>query len=225
VRASNEDSITVAGWLSGGDMFQVRRSRHELSEPLLFAVADGLGGHCGGEVASCHAAKRLAEPGWTGAADIAARLAAINAELYEIMRAQPSLLGMGTTVAGLALTPTRAIWFNIGDSRIYCERGGSIAQLSIDDVLPGPRSGIVTQSLGGADVFAPVAPHIGEQELTLPCRWLLCSDGLTDMLSDAEIERMMTGGDENAAASMFLAAMQAGGADNISIVLVSYSSD
>jgi len=225
VRASNEDSITVAGWLSGGDMSQVRRSRHELCEPLLLAVADGLGGHCGGEVASRHAVKQLAEPGWTGAADIAARLAAINAELYAIMRDKPSLLGMGTTVAGLALTPTRAIWFNIGDSRVYCECGESLAQLSIDDVPPGPRSGIVTQSLGGSDVFAPVAPHIGEQELTVPCRWLLCSDGLTDMLSDAEIERMMAGGDEHATASMFVAAMQAGGADNVSIVLVSCSPD
>lgn len=224
MRASNEDSITVAGWLSRGDMFQVRGSRHELSEPLLFAVADGLGGHCGGEVASSHAVKRLAEPGWTGAADIAARLASVNAELYVMMREKTSLLGMGTTVAGLALTPSRAIWFNIGDSRVYCERGKSLAQLSMDDVPPGPRSGIVMQSLGGSNVFTPVAPHIGEQELILPCRWLLCSDGLTDMLTDAEIERMMAGSDESAAASMFVAAMQAGGADNISIVLVSAKS-
>src|SRR5260370_41701584 len=60
VRANNEDSITVAGWVSDVEMSAPRRSRHELAEPLLFAVADGMGGHAGGEVASRYAAKRLA---------------------------------------------------------------------------------------------------------------------------------------------------------------------
>src|SRR6266849_4604651 len=84
VRGNNEDSITVAGWVSDVEMSAPRRSRHDLAEPLLFAVADGVGGHAGGEVASRYAIKRLAvERLSEGAPDIAARLAVINAELYQ----------------------------------------------------------------------------------------------------------------------------------------------
>jgi serine/threonine protein phosphatase PrpC len=220
VRAGNEDSITVAGWVSDVEMSAPRRSRHALSESPLFAIADGMGGHAGGEIASRYAVKRLAEQACEGAADIAIRLAAINAELYQTMRADRSLLGMGTTVAGLLLSATRAIWFNVGDSRVYRQRGARLEQLSIDDVPPGPRSGLITQTLGGSRAFLPIAPHIGEHELVLPSRWLVCSDGLTDMLGDAELERAMAASDEDALRAMFAAAMQAGGADNISIMLV-----
>jgi serine/threonine protein phosphatase PrpC len=78
---------------------------------------------------------------------------AVNAELYQTMKAVPSLLGMGTTVAGLLLSATRALWFNVGDSRIYRLHRGRLDQLSIDDVPPGPRSGLITQTLGGAPIF------------------------------------------------------------------------
>jgi PPM family protein phosphatase len=220
VRASNEDSITVAGWVSDVEMSAPRRSRHELIAPLLFAVADGMGGHAGGEVASRYTVKRLAQQACEGAADLAKLLAAINAELYQTMRADPALLGMGTTVAGLWLSATRACWFNVGDSRIYRQRRGRLEQLSTDDIPPGPRSGLITQTLGGSRGFLPIAPHMGEHKLVLPSRWLICSDGLTDMLGDAEIERTMAASDEDALRALFAAAMQAGGADNISIMLV-----
>jgi PPM family protein phosphatase len=224
VRASNEDSITVAGWISDVEMSAPRRSRHELIEPLLLAVADGMGGHAAGEVASRYTVKRLAQQTCEEAADIANLLAAINAELYQTMRADPSLLGMGTTVAGLLLGARRVLWFNVGDSRIYRQRRGRLEQLSIDDVPPGRRSGLITQTLGGSRAFLPVAPHMGEHELALPSRWLICSDGLTDMIGDAEIERAMAASDEDALRALFAAAMQAGGADNISIVVVTAAS-
>jgi PPM family protein phosphatase len=225
-RADNEDSITVAGWVSDVAMSGPRRSRHELTEPLLVAVADGMGGHAAGEVASRYAIKRLAaEALMGGEADVAAALAAINAELYQSMAAAPSFLGMGTTVAGLLLAASRALWFNLGDSRLYCCRGGRLAQLSIDDVPPGARSGALTQSLGGWYSFVPVGPHIGGEDLMVPSRWLICSDGLTDMLSGADIERAMELGDEEALRALFTQAMAAGGEDNISIIVVSVSVD
>ena len=239
-RADNEDSITVGGWVSDVAMSGPRRSRHELTAPFLVAVADGMGGHAAGEVASRYAIKRLAAEGFAGGdRDVAATLAAINVELYDTMAAAPAFRGMGTTAAGLLLTPSQAIWFNLGDSRVYgylggrvehavigadrIERhvGGRLEQLSVDDVPPGPRSGIITQCLGGAPTFTRISPHIGARDLTIPSRWLVCSDGLTDMLDDEVIDRVMEAGDEEAVRHLFTLAMEAGGDDNVSIIVVS----
>ncbi|HZN31581.1 MAG TPA: protein phosphatase 2C domain-containing protein, partial [Xanthobacteraceae bacterium] len=131
LREHNEDSITVAGWVSDVAMSGLRRSRHELAAPLLCAVADGMGGHAAGEIASRYAIKRLAAEPFAAAeaSVVAAALAVINAELYQTMRSDRSLAGMGTTVAGLLLAAGRALWFNIGDSRIYRHRDGSLRQL------------------------------------------------------------------------------------------------
>jgi PPM family protein phosphatase len=223
-RADNEDSITVAGWVSDVALTGPRRSRHVLTEPLLVAVADGMGGHAAGEVASRYAIKRLAAESFSsGEGDVAAVLAGINAELYETMAVAPSFRGMGTTAVGLVLTARRALWFNLGDSRLYRARGERLEQLSIDDVPPGARSGALTQSLGGSPVFVSIAPHIGAEDLAVPSRWLLCSDGLTDMLGVEEIEQAMAAGDEDAVRQLFTQAMQAGGGDNISIIVVSVS--
>jgi serine/threonine protein phosphatase PrpC len=221
-RESNEDSITVGGWVSDVAMTGPRRSRHDLTEPFLVAVADGMGGHAAGEVASRYAIKRLAaEPFAGGEGDVTATLASINAELYQTMAAEPSWRGMGTTVVGLVLAPARAIWFNLGDSRLYLYRGGRLEQLSTDDVPRGARSGAITQSLGGGSGFTPITPHIGAEDLPEPSRWLLCSDGLTDMLDDDAIERALATDDEQAVRDLFTAAMHAGGADNISIIVAS----
>ena len=223
VRDSNEDSITVAGWVSDVAMSGLRRSRHELTEPVLCAVADGMGGHAAGEIASRYAIKRLAAEPFAGseASAVAGILAAINAELYQTMAADRSLRGMGTTVAGLLLSAARVLWFNVGDSRVYRYRDGSLQQLSTDHVPPGARSSIITQSLGGALAFTAIEPDIGADDLAVPSRWLVCSDGLTDMLSDADIARCLEDDDEEAARKLFEAAMVAGGADNISLILAS----
>jgi serine/threonine protein phosphatase PrpC len=220
-RANNEDSITVGGWVSDVAMSGPRRSRHELTAPFLVAVADGMGGHAAGEVASRYAIKRLAAESLAGERDVAATLIAINAELYQTMAAEPEFRGMGTTAVGLLLTPSEAIWFNLGDSRIYRQRYGQLEQLSTDDVPPGERSGIITQCLGGAPSFTRISPHIGAEPLTIPSRWLLCSDGLTDMLPEEIIASMMEGNDEEAVRDLFTLAMEAGGDDNISIIVVS----
>jgi serine/threonine protein phosphatase PrpC len=220
-RANNEDSITVGGWVSDVAMSGPRRSRHELTAPFLVAVADGMGGHAAGEVASRYAIKRLAAESLAGERDVAATLIAINAELYQTMAAEPEFRGMGTTAVGLLLTPSEAIWFNLGDSRIYRQRYGQLEQLSTDDVPPGERSGIITQCLGGGLTFTRISPHIGAEDLTIPSRWLLCSDGLTDMLPEEIIASMMEGDDEEAVRDLFTLAMEAGGDDNISIIVVS----
>jgi serine/threonine protein phosphatase PrpC len=225
VRARNEDTIVVGDWVSEPDMAQPRQFRHALPAPLVCAVADGLGGHRGGEVASREAARRLAGPDrrLTDAASVVAALHEIDAALYRAMQADANLRGMGTTVVGLALAP-RLTWFNVGDSRLYRAGSGSggLAQLSIDDVPPGPRSGLITQTLGGVwPPQEPIAPHVGEEVFAAPARYLLCSDGLTDMLDDAAIADCLTLPDADAVAQLFERAMRAGGMDNISIVLMS----
>jgi serine/threonine protein phosphatase PrpC len=221
VRATNQDAVAVGGWVADIAMSKPRCSRHELTKPLLVALADGMGGQAAGEVASRYAIERLAMQPLDGETEIADTLAAVNAELYRTMRATPELLGMGTTVAGLLLTERHVLWFNVGDSRVYRYRERRLQQLSVDDVPRGPRSGVLTQTLGGAYSFAPISPHIGAEDLQVPARYLLCSDGLTDMLDDGQIERAMAATDEDALQALFAGAMAAGGADNISIILVS----
>jgi serine/threonine protein phosphatase PrpC len=227
VRAANEDTIAVGDWVSEPEMAELRQWRHALSAsaPLVCAVADGLGGHRAGEVASREAARWLAGQGGrlTDAPAVVAVLREIDDALYRAMRADPDVLGMGTTVVGLALAP-RALWFNVGDSRLYRAggSGGGLTQLSVDDTPPGRRSGLITQTLGGFwPPEEPVAPHVGEAVLAAPSRYLLCSDGLTDMLDEAAIEDCLTLPDAAAVAQLFERAMHAGGMDNISIVLVS----
>jgi serine/threonine protein phosphatase PrpC len=151
-----------------------------------------------------------------------AALQDINVALYRAMAADRSLLGMGTTVVGVALSP-RLVRFNVGDSRLYrVGRGGGLTQLSIDDTPPGPRDGTITQTLGG--LWPPgelIAPHVGDDALAVPARYLLCSDGLTDMLDDADIAPCLALPDADAVMQLFERAMRAGGVDNIAIVLVS----
>ncbi len=92
--------------------------------------------------------------------------------------------------------------------------------MSVDDTPPGARSGMLTRSLGGSLTFGAIEPHVGTQELAVPSRWLLCSDGLTDMLTDAEIAAALALDDEAAGGRLFELAMAAGGHDNFSIILV-----
>src|SRR5579885_2241377 len=235
VRRRNEDTVVVGDWISPPDMAEPRAARFSLSAPLLCAVADGLGGHRAGEVASRRAAEMLAAAvaELTSTEGVVACLGRINDALYRAMADDPSRAGMGTTIVGIVLatrmvwfnigdsrlyrfrggeltqvsiddTPagprsgmgttivgivlaTRMVWFNIGDSRLYRFRGGELTQVSIDDTPAGPRTGMLTHCLSGAMHGAPVRPHVGDFPAAGGLRLLLCSDGLTDMLEDADI--------------------------------------
>jgi serine/threonine protein phosphatase PrpC len=215
VRPANEDAIAVRRWIRSDPMPEPERWRVDLEEPLLCVVADGMGGHEAGEVASRLTAKGLSERA---------------SQLFAAMEQDPSTRGMGTTVAGIILVRGRLIWFNAGDSRIYRFRNGFLRQISVDDVpavaSTGAEGGMrrsheIIQSLGGAPTFQPVDPHVGDDELAIPSRWLLCSDGLTDMVDLDSMEQCLASGDSEAVAALFERAMEAGGDDNVSIVIVS----
>jgi len=231
VRSENEDSIAVGAWVRNKPMRMPHQWRFALEEEVCCVVADGMGGHAAGEVASQHVAQRLSQAvaGCGDAAAIQSLLLQINAELYEQMKADSSRIGMGSTVVGLLFKENSLFWFNIGDSRLYQHRNGFLRQISIDDVPPAAnssdpqaqrKSGAITQSMGGTSSMQMPVPHIGEVELTAPGRWLLCSDGLTDMLDIDKMEECLGGDDLGAVTKLFSAAMEAGAEDNISIIIV-----
>ena len=219
VRAQNEDTIVAGDWVSPPEMDAPRVFRQPLSAPLVCAVADGMGGHSAGEVASRTAAQALAAAAreLTSLERVRACLQQIDDGLNRMMAKNAGLAGMGTTIVGLVLADP-LIWFNIGDSRLYRLSDGGLVQMSVDDTPVGPRTGLITQSLGGGLLEAPV-PHVGEIPLTPSARFLLCSDGLTDMLDDDDIAACLMLADTDAVLELFDLAMRAGGIDNLSIVV------
>jgi serine/threonine protein phosphatase PrpC len=231
VRARNEDTIAVADWITGEPMAQPRIVERAVVDPIICLVADGMGGHAAGEVASRsvaeHLCRRAAEA--VDEAGVAALLRAADAELFARMQEQPSWRGMGTTVAGLGVAPGRVMAFNVGDSRVYRIEEGALVQLSTDDT-PGPKladgrtaaltSNLVTQALGGAHHLAGIEPHVVSEPLEDGARYLICSDGLTDLLDRPTLEALLDRDDAASAQALFEAAMARGGTDNVSLVLL-----
>lgn len=220
VREGNEDRIVVGDWSEAGVMAEPRVSDHDLGGPLGVMVCDGMGGHNAGEVASAIAAETLV-PILSQAADatsLAAILRATNRAIFDAAAETPARRGMGTTAAGLHITADGLFWFNVGDSRIFRHRDGFLRQLSVDDI---GASGGLTQALGGADAFLEIEPHVEPEPLNPGWRYLLCSDGLTDMVAEEAIEAAINEAPDTAVDRLFQSAMAAGGKDNISIILVS----
>ncbi|MEV7185642.1 protein phosphatase 2C domain-containing protein [Kitasatospora sp. NPDC093102] len=231
VRDGNEDAFVIGSLTAAGvDTVDPVVVRLLVEEPTVVAVADGLGGHDAGEIAAALTVRRLAERARsTGVGEL---LREINAELYELAETDPACAGAGTTAVGLWLTPGRVFWFNVGDSRLYREDGGYLGQVSVDDSPVPDRdepgraatpTNLVLQTLGGAASFEPVHPHTGTERYVPGSRWLLCSDGLSDLVDVAEMEVILAGNpddDVRAVKALWVAAMNAGGRDNITALLV-----
>jgi PPM family protein phosphatase len=217
VRKVNEDSLLV--------------------NPPLFVVADGMGGHGAGDLASSLAVEAvssaarlrpLTEDGVLTALDGANRAIVT----YEGAR------GMGTTITGLALVDTpggdRLMVFNIGDSRVYRLSGGDLVQVTIDhsevqelveagvitrdEARIHPRRNIVTRALGTIPPCRPdcwLLPAMGGD------RYMACSDGLYSEVADEKITALLSSGDPQVAAEALVAAAEAaGGHDNISVIVI-----
>lgn len=222
VRDHNEDTAVVAGWTSGGASMPDPVVLTPRDGVLLIAVADGMGGHAAGEVASSHVATGLAavreqlgdEP------TLRAAIERLNAELFTMMAADPSRLGMGTTLAGVVIAEGRVLAFNVGDSRVYRELDGYLGQLSVDDTPAGERTAVITQALGGATNFQAIAPNVTTESQTPGRRYLLCTDGLTDELSLDAIEACLDDDDEASVRRLIAAAIAAGGQDNVTVALL-----
>ena len=214
-----------------------------VDDGLVFAVADGMGGHAAGEVASQIAVEALAHlvghlP--SSADDVVAVLHEANDGILRSQERDPEQRGMGTTVTGLTVLDDgdgeHWLVFNIGDSRVYRVAGDRIGQVTRDhsevrelldaglidedEAARHPMRNVITRSLGSGHAPEPdvweLPPEAGE-------RFVVCSDGLSNELDDAEILGIvLEHPDPQAAADeLVAAAVHAGGRDNVSVVVVS----
>ena len=218
-----------------------RRLRNEdasVCDPPLFAIADGMGGAQAGEVASRLAATAIAERERSvrGEGAVAALVQAANARVYRRALEDPAAAGMGTTVTvGLFDGESGTITIgHVGDSRAYRIRGGRLEQLTADHSLVAelvrtgrltpeqaaehPHRSVITRAVG-------TEPNVDVDTFTIEAApgdlYLLCSDGLTDMVDDAEILAIAGTAEhvpEAVARLLVDAANQAGGVDNITVV-------
>jgi len=202
----------------------------------LIAVADGVGGAPGGEVASREALETLVrELSERGSGALEQAIAAANERIFALQTTRPEWKIMATTLVAAVIEGGRARVANLGDSRAYCYVGGELRQVSRDDswvaeaVATGeirpeqaarhPWRNVVTKGIGIKDGHEPSYYDVS---LAPGDALLLCTDGLFRMLSDDDIARIIRGaGDaESAAAALVDAANAAGGMDNIGVAIV-----
>lgn len=231
VREHNEDSLVVGPWTLCSVVTPVPETMYfPVGAPVVVAVADGLGGHPAGEEASSLAVRWLAwsAPQMTDENAVREAIMACNQEVYAEADRDRERTAMGTTIAGLVVTESEIIIFNVGDSRVYLI-GADLEQISTDDgerPLPGrPRSPVVTQTLGGSIEPSPVDPHIVTRPLT-DSRYLVCSDGLTDTVDEAAIFNLVSRLDGGRAVfELWKATIDGGAPDNVTVALIEITSE
>jgi PPM family protein phosphatase len=228
VRDHNEDSLVIGQWtLCAAETETPQTLAFPIASPLVVAIADGLGGHPAGDVASTFVVRELAQVGPTLDSEQKLRdvLNACNKALYNIAADQPTLLAMGTTVAGVLITSDQVFAFNVGDSRVYTHGPDGLRQVSVDDSPPLPpgqdHTAIVTQTLGGGLTYTDVEPHVAAFPQSTDVRWLICSDGLSDLVDNETLSDLLKEAEDSRAAfELWKAAIEAGGDDNITLALV-----
>ena len=230
-------------WGSASHQGRVRERNEDalLAGPDVFAVADGMGGHAGGDVASAIAVAGLADLRDLASTDepaelLGGALALVNAEIRRRATAESPLAGMGTTIAGIArIAGPRVLVFNVGDSRTYRLRGGRLQQLTedhsvvadlirageltVEEARRHPDRNTVTRALGAADVVVPTVRT--EDARTGDC-FLVASDGLFDELPETQIGDLLStaGPVEQRARALVDAALARGARDNVSVIVV-----
>lgn len=227
IRQNNEDSTKI------------------LPEDRFFALADGMGGHQAGEVASREAVERLcnlfkySQDSFQRTIDLAAltlkeNIQTVNLEIYEMGKGSSGWRGMGTTLCSLYFHPEGLLYGHVGDSRIYRLRKGRLEQLTQDHSLLqelielGQLSeqqaedflykNIITKAIG---TEPHVEPSVAYTTIDVNDILLMCTDGLTDMVKDKEIEEIIKEHSIQQAANLLIErAKEYGGHDNITLILV-----
>ena len=206
--------------------------------PYLLAVADGMGGHAAGEVASRAAIDELVNADQLPDGDpidvLSAAVSAANGRIDDMARADPSRAGMGTTSTALLWNGVQLALGHIGDSRAYLLRNGSLTQITRDhtfvqslvddgritpeDAREHPARSVVTKVLQGQ---SPIHPDYSIIDVQAGDRVLICSDGLSDVVTDQEIESLLARAHtiDEAAERLITTALDAGAPDNVTVVI------
>jgi protein phosphatase len=230
VRENNEDKF---------EFFVPEDPAKLASRGQVFLVCDGMGGHAAGQIASELACKTfidvyLSHPAGDPEAAMTAGVVAANRFVTDVGRAVPARKGMGTTLSGLILLQEKAYTVQVGDSRIYRLRNGELLMLTqdhtwVDEAIRAgmltpaeaethPYKHVLTRAIG---TEGEVRPDITSDEIQVGDIYLLCSDGLINHVPDDAIgEVLRTKAPAEAAWSLVGHALQGGGSDNTTVLIV-----
>jgi PPM family protein phosphatase len=217
-RQTNQDCMGVNNWISNQEAInQFADSDYSGRDNQLFLVADGIGGHEDGEVASRFAVERLYEEFLKESNfQVHPAIATIHSELT--IKGGHSAKPMGTTIVGLILTDYEAIFFSVGDSSGYIIRNNSIEQATHTDRPSQLNQNIISSCLGGG---LPLPnPNIWKQKLEFGDTLLLISDGISNWVSDNQIRNIVQSDHENLSELLCLQAIRAGGGDDVSAIVI-----
>ena len=208
--------------------------------PRLLAMADGMGGHAGGDIASSTVIGALVDldgealGSSEASSALLQRITAANDQLAEIAKAEPALHGMGTTLIAILRSHNKLVLAHIGDSRAFLARDGKLTQITKDhsfvqnlvdegritedEAMGHPQRSLVTRVLTGQD---DDEPDVTVREARIGDRYLIASDGLTDYVAgDTIAELVLAGETPGATADRLVAlALKAGAPDNVTIVI------
>ncbi|HTW00182.1 MAG TPA: protein phosphatase 2C domain-containing protein [Streptosporangiaceae bacterium] len=207
--------------------------------PHLLAVADGMGGHAGGEVASAAAIRALAplgtgDPGPDPAGALVDTVRTASLRLQELIASDPALEGMGTTLTALLWSNRYATICHIGDSRAYLVRDDGfvritgdhtvvqslidLGEITEDDAATNPYRSLLLRALDGQTIPEPDLIPI---ETCLGDRYLLCSDGLSGVVNERTLHQVLTFAEDpdDAALRLVRLAVEGGGPDNITCIV------
>jgi protein phosphatase len=228
--------ISAGAFSDSGRVRDNNEDAHVVDERLaLFAIADGMGGHAAGEVASWTAIEALRAAIANGR-PVNDAIVQANDAIIERSATDPALSGMGTTLTAVVVAGgSRLLVGHVGDSRAYLLRDGNLQQLTDDHSLVGelvregrltaeqaeshPQKAIVTRALG---TDSEVDVDVYTVDVKVGDRVILCSDGLTDMVRERDIERIARSeiDPQRAAERLVDAANSAGGVDNITVIVL-----
>jgi serine/threonine protein phosphatase PrpC len=224
------------------DIGQVREGNEDsylIVEPL-YAVADGMGGHRGGEVASSLALETVHGMFERREGSLAEQVAEANRAVFDRSQHDRKVSGMGTTLTAAQIDGNRVHLVHVGDSRAYLLHGGELMQITEDHtlvhrmVLEGeiseeeaethPHRSVLTRALG---VDQNIQVDEGDLEVAPGDRLLLCTDGLTGMVPEGQIRTILleTRDPQEAADKLVNGANRAGGIDNITAVILDFAED
>ncbi|MEM7182138.1 MAG: protein phosphatase 2C domain-containing protein [Spirochaetota bacterium] len=209
VRQNNEDSMLVHDVIYTSQSFTNAISSVIDDEKFVFAVADGMGGHAKGEIASNLALESIKDDflGFAGQEDIKQAIYSAKGKLDDYARGERSSFGLGTTLCGMFINGKHAHVFNVGDSRLYRRQDGFLQRLTKDhsfvqylvdsgmiteeEMSFHPKKNIVTSALTGDLITEMPEIYFNEIILNKGDQFLLCTDGVWESLSTEELEVCM----------------------------------